>query len=64
MLFFRCTVQAIKTKLDDADKKRKAELAAGAESRADELVAAGLGPLVVDVLKVGTLQKVNAFISD
>jgi len=49
----RKRVNAIKVKLIEADKKRRAALAANAEKRADELIAAGVGSFVVEILDVG-----------
>ena len=49
---------AIKARLFEADKQRKLALSAKAESSADALIAAGLGPVVVDVMAVGSSQKV------
>ncbi len=56
---FGIAVQKIKDRLDDADKQRKAGLAATAEKRADELIAAGVGPVLIEVLNVGANPKVR-----
>jgi len=53
----RKRVGAIKLKIIESEKKRRALLAAGAEKRAEELIAQGVGNLVVEVLNVGADAK-------
>ena len=50
-------MQALKDTLDAADKKRKAALADNAIKAVDELLAAGVGPLVVKVIDAGSNAK-------
>ncbi len=51
-------VQALKDALDTVDKARKAALAQNALKAVDELLAAGVGPLVVKVIDAGSNAKV------
>lgn len=46
-------------KLVEADKKRRALLTVEAEKRADELVAAGVGNVVIEVINVDSDAKVG-----
>ena len=53
----RVRVDGLRTKLIDAEKKRKAALADSAVKQAEEIVAGGVGPIVVRKLEVGANSK-------
>ena len=58
LMYNLVSVQALKDALDTVDKARKAALAQNALKAVDELLAAGVRPLVVKVIDAGSNAKV------